>query len=60
MLGWLKAYHSEMLLWSGKETYTLAEHEEIIGCIAAADPDAAEEAMIRHLERSRALYTLGG
>ena len=56
MLGWLKVYHSEMLIWTGKEKYTLAEHEEIISHLAANDADAAEAAMVRHLERSRALY----
>jgi DNA-binding FadR family transcriptional regulator len=59
MLGWLKTYHSEMLIWSGKEKYTLAEHEEIISHLAANDPDAAEAAMVKHLERSRALYFSG-
>ncbi len=58
MLGWLKIYHSEMLIWTGKEKFTLAEHEEIISHLAANDADAAEAAMIRHLERSRALYVL--
>ncbi|MEM5492857.1 transcriptional regulator NanR [Hoeflea sp. AS16] len=56
MLGWLKEYHTEMLIWTGKESTTLAEHDEIIDCIARHDIDAAENAMIRHLERSRALY----
>lgn len=56
MLGWLKVYHSELLHWTGKEKYTLAEHEEIISHLAANDPDAAETAMVKHLERSRALY----
>jgi GntR family transcriptional regulator, sialic acid-inducible nan operon repressor len=56
MLGWLKLYHGELLIWAGKEKYTLAEHEEIISHLAANDPDAAEAAMIKHLERSRALY----
>jgi DNA-binding FadR family transcriptional regulator len=56
MLNWLKIYHSQMLIWTGKEKYTLAEHEEIISHLAANDPDASEAAMIRHLERSRALY----
>ena len=60
MLGWLKEYHTEMLIWTGKEKYTLAEHEEIIGRIAAHDPEGAEEAMVKHLERSRALYVRGG
>jgi GntR family transcriptional regulator, sialic acid-inducible nan operon repressor len=56
MLNWLKIYHSQMLIWTGKEKYTLAEHEEIISHLAANDPDAAEAAMVKHLERSRALY----
>jgi GntR family transcriptional regulator, sialic acid-inducible nan operon repressor len=56
MLGWLKQYHTEMLIWTGKEKYTLAEHEEIIDRIAAHDVDAAERAMIKHLDRSAALY----
>ncbi len=60
MLGWLKVYHSEMLIWTGKEKYTLAEHEEIISHLAAHDADAAEAAMVKHLERSRALYVPGG
>jgi GntR family transcriptional regulator, sialic acid-inducible nan operon repressor len=56
MLGWLKQYHTEMLIWTGKENVTLAEHEEIIRCVAAGDPDAAERSMIKHLDRSAALY----
>ena len=39
MLGWLKEYHTEMLIWTGREKFTLAEHEEIIRHIAAHDPD---------------------
>ncbi|WP_159591753.1 transcriptional regulator NanR [Chelativorans xinjiangense] len=58
MLGWLKEYHTELLIWTGKEKYTLAEHKEIIDCIARHDPVAAEKAMVKHLERSRALYAL--
>lgn len=57
MLAWLKEYHTEMLIWTGKEKYTLAEHEEIITCLEARDPDAAEQAVLKHLERSRSLYT---
>lgn len=56
MLGWLKEYHTEMLIWTGKEKYTLAEHEEIIDCVEQKDAEGAEQAMIRHLERSRALF----
>ena len=56
MLGWLRQYHTELLIWSGNENLTLAEHEEIIKCVAAGDPDAAERAMIKHLDRSAMLY----
>ncbi|MEW9613967.1 transcriptional regulator NanR [Shinella sp. S4-D37] len=60
MLGWLKSYHTEMLIWTGRENFTLAEHEEIIRAIEKGDADRAERAMIKHLERSRALYALKG
>jgi GntR family transcriptional regulator, sialic acid-inducible nan operon repressor len=56
MLHWLKEYHTEMLIWTGRENFTLAEHEEIIRRIADRDPDAAEAAMVKHLDRSAALY----
>jgi GntR family transcriptional regulator, sialic acid-inducible nan operon repressor len=58
MLGWLKSYHAEMLIWTGRENFTLAEHEEIIQAIENKNPDLAEKALIKHLERSRALYAL--
>ncbi len=60
MLGWLKSYHTEMLIWSGRENVTLAEHEEIIRAIEKGNADLAEQVMIKHLERSRALYALSG
>jgi DNA-binding FadR family transcriptional regulator len=60
MLGWLKEYHTEMLIWTGKEKFTLAEHEDIIDCIAKHDADAAVRAMIKHLDRSAALYVHQG
>ncbi|MFD2057068.1 transcriptional regulator NanR [Mesorhizobium calcicola] len=58
MLGWLKEYHTEMLIWTGKEKFTLTEHAEIIGRIEKKDVEGAEKAMIKHLERSRALYVM--
>ena len=58
MLGWLKSYHVELLFWSGKETYTIAEHEQIILAIERGDANAAEEALIVHLKRSAILYAL--
>ena len=60
MLGWLKAYHTELLIWSGKETYTLAEHALIIDAIEKGDAEAAEAAMAKHLQRSSGLYGLKG
>jgi DNA-binding FadR family transcriptional regulator len=60
MLGWLKAYHTELLMWSGKENFTLAEHTEIVDAIARHDADAAEKAMVGHLQRSSGLYGLKG
>ena len=56
MLSWLKEYHTELLIWSGKEKFTLSEHEEIIDRIEAGDPDGAEAAMTKHLDRSASLY----
>ena len=56
MLGWLKQFHTELLIWSGKENHTLAEHGTIVAAIAGRDADAAERAMERHLNRSAALY----
>ena len=58
MLAWLKEYHTEMLIWTGKEKFTLAEHEEIIHCLAQNDADGADQAVLKHLERSRALSAL--
>jgi DNA-binding FadR family transcriptional regulator len=57
MLGWLKEYHTEMLIWTGKEKFTLAEHEEIIQAIERHDKKGAEQAVVKHLQRSSALYT---
>lgn len=57
MLAWLREYHTHMLIWTGKENFTLVEHEEIVDRIIAKDADGAEGAMRHHLERSRDLYT---
>ena len=58
MLGWLKSYHVELLIWSGKENFTLAEHGAIVDAIARGEADAAEDALVRHLKRSSSLYGL--
>ena len=56
MLTWLKQYHTELLIWSGKENLTLIEHDAIADRVAAHDPDGAETELVRHLTRSAALY----
>jgi DNA-binding FadR family transcriptional regulator len=56
MLGWLKEYHTEMLIWTGKEKFTLVEHDEIVDRLEANDVDGSETTLLKHLERSRALY----
>jgi len=58
MLKWLKAYHTDLLVWVSREMHTLEEHESILLQIERHDPDAAENAMIRHLQRSAALYAI--
>lgn len=58
MLGWLRIYRNELLFWSGREEITLSEHEEIIVSLESNDVDAAEQAMAKHLERSRDLYRM--
>jgi len=56
MLTWLFNYHSELLLWSGGETKTLAEHAVIVDRLATGDEDGAAAAMGIHLDRSDLLY----
>lgn len=56
MLGWLKEYHTHMLIWTGKEKFTLVEHTEILDRLAQNDAEGAEAAMLAHLKRSRDLY----
>lgn len=56
MLRWLFEYHRSLLRWQGREDVTLAEHGEIIDCIAAKDGEGAVEAMRKHLDRSASLY----
>lgn len=56
MLGWLRQYHFDLLIWSGKERVTLAEHMRITDMIAAHDVSGAEIAMAGHLDRSATQY----
>lgn len=57
MLNWLFEYHTEMLIWTGKERITLSEHRAILDCLRERDMEAAEKAMIVHIDRSGTLYS---
>ncbi|MBB2971718.1 transcriptional regulator NanR [Mesorhizobium sp. RMAD-H1] len=57
MLNWLFEYHTEMLIWTGKERITLSEHCAILDCLRQRDMEAAEKAMIVHIDRSGTLYS---
>ena len=56
MLGWLFRFHSDLLIWSGHEDVTLAEHGEIVEAIEARDTERAAAAMDAHLKRSNPFY----
>jgi GntR family transcriptional regulator, sialic acid-inducible nan operon repressor len=56
MLGWLFRFHSDLLIWSGHEEVTLAEHAEIVDAIEAGDVERAAAVMDAHLRRSKSLY----
>jgi GntR family transcriptional regulator, sialic acid-inducible nan operon repressor len=56
MLNWLFNYHVDLLIWSGAEQKTLAEHAVIVDCLAEADARGAADAMGIHLDRSDTLY----
>ena len=56
MLGWLFRFHSDLLIWSGHEEVTLAEHGGIVDAIEARDAERAAAAMDAHLKRSNPLY----
>ena len=49
MLGWLFRFHSDLLIWSGYEDITLAEHAGIVDAIEAHDAERAAAAMDAHL-----------
>jgi GntR family transcriptional regulator, sialic acid-inducible nan operon repressor len=56
MLGWLFRFHSDLLIWSGHEDVTLAEHAGIVDAIEAHDTERAKAAMDAHLKRSNTFY----
>jgi DNA-binding FadR family transcriptional regulator len=56
MLGWLFRFHSDLLIWSGHEDITLAEHAAIVDAIEAKEVERAASEMEAHLNRSTAFY----
>ncbi|MCE9683453.1 transcriptional regulator NanR [Halomonas alkalisoli] len=58
MLKWLENFHADLVWNLGAEEMVLEEHEEIVECIAAHDPDRAVERMVQHLTRANQHYNL--
>lgn len=56
MFRWLSGHYRALVRAPGAESLTLREHDDIRAAIARRDPQAAEEAMRRHLARANALY----
>ncbi|TXL68520.1 transcriptional regulator NanR [Zeimonas arvi] len=56
MFRWLGGHYRALVRAPGAESLTLREHDDIRDAIARRDPQAAEEAMRRHLARANALY----
>ena len=57
MLGWLFRFHSDLLIWSGHEDITLAEHAGIVDAIEAHDAGAPRRRRwMRISARSNPLY----
>lgn len=57
MLGWLTKFRREMVAVKGAETLTIHEHEQILEAIRNGAPEAAGEAMRKHLSRANDLYS---
>ncbi len=58
MLDWMTRFRGDLVVARGAERLTLEEHERIADAIAAADPAAAAAAMVAHLTRANALYSV--
>ncbi len=56
MLSWLFEYYKPLLLWSGRESTTLQEHERIVDFLESHDASGAVKMMGAHLGRSDPLY----
>lgn len=56
MFRWLSGHYRALVRAPGAESLTLREHDDIRDAIARRDPQAAEDAMRRHLARANALY----
>lgn len=56
MLQWINEFHVELLRLPGAEQITIAEHDQIVDCIAAHDVEGAAKAMTDHITRASAAY----
>lgn len=57
MLTWLFEYHSSLLLWSGREETTLAEHSRIVDYLKTNNVSCSARAMDDHLNRSSSSFS---
>jgi GntR family transcriptional regulator, sialic acid-inducible nan operon repressor len=60
IFNWLSEHHAPSVHVPGREFVTITEHETILDCLERHDPDAAEDAVRRHLTRSSDLYRAAG
>jgi DNA-binding FadR family transcriptional regulator len=56
IFNWLSEHHSASVRVPGREFVTIEEHEAILTCLERRDPDAAAEAVHRHLTRASDRY----
>jgi DNA-binding FadR family transcriptional regulator len=56
MFDWIAKFYVDPVQRHGTEEVAVAEHESIIKCISARDPDAAAKAVADHLTRTSSLY----
>lgn len=60
MLSWLFEYYRPLLHWSGRESTTVREHENLVDCLENRDQEGTARMMLDHLNRSDPLYTASG
>ena len=56
IFNWLSEHHVASVHVPGREFVTIEEHEAILACLERRDPDAAVDAVRRHLTRASDRY----